>query len=208
MEELSHTQYKAITMLVAGYTFKEVASKTGVAVKTIERWRKLPTFKNLVQESQLKCFESAIAELVVESRKAAKELNLIIKDCDTPTRVKVSAISTLLTFASKIKDNKHNYEPISNDTNDEIINSEDANVNKLLNAMLHSGDENKVLKALEIKRRYMETESKLKDKVSISEDEFNNNLDDLSSIISRFVPTENVTELMYALAQLNNKSEE
>jgi hypothetical protein len=84
----------------------------------------------------------------------------------------------------------------------------DVDVNSLINSLLNSGDENKVIKGLEIKRRWLETESKLKDKASISEDEFNTNVDELSTIISRFVPAENVAELMFQLNQLNNKSGE
>jgi hypothetical protein len=93
---------------------------------------------------------------------------------------------------------------------EENDNEEDTvlDVDYLINKLLKSGDENKVIKGLEIKRRWLETESKLKDKVAISEDEFSTNIDELSTIISRFVPAENVAELMYSLSKLNNKSEE
>jgi hypothetical protein len=103
-EELTPQQYRAITLIAAGYSNPEVAQETNLSVKTIEAWRKLPQFKTLLRDALSQCFDAAIAELVLHSQQAAKELSRIAFDTDTPSRVRVSAITAMLTFASKAKD--------------------------------------------------------------------------------------------------------
>ena len=104
LENLTPEQYRVLTQIAAGYSNNEVAKKHGVTVKTIENWRKLPKFKQLLREALSECFDAAVAELVQHSQRAARELNFIIQDPDTPSRVRVSAITAMLTFASKAKD--------------------------------------------------------------------------------------------------------
>ena len=103
-EELTPQQYRAITLIAAGYSNTEVAQESNLSVKTIENWRKLPHFKKLLREALSQCFDAAIAELVLNSQKAARELNKIALDSETPARVRVSAITAMLTFASKAKE--------------------------------------------------------------------------------------------------------
>jgi hypothetical protein len=103
-DDLTPQQYRALTQLAAGYSNMTVAKNSNVTVKTIEGWRKLPKFKQLLREALAQCFDAAIAELVLHSQQAAKELNRIALDPDTPSRVKVSAITAMLTFASRAKD--------------------------------------------------------------------------------------------------------
>jgi hypothetical protein len=103
-EELTPQQYRAITLIAAGYSNSEVAQESNLSIKTIETWRKLPQFKQLLREALSQCFDAAIAELVLHSQQAAKELSRIAFDVDTPSRVRVSAITAMLTFASKAKD--------------------------------------------------------------------------------------------------------
>jgi len=103
-DNLTPQQHRVLVQIAAGYPNTEVARSHDVTVKTIENWRKLPKFKELLREALSACFDAAVAELVLHSQSAAKELNFIIKDPDTPSRVRVSAITALLTFASKAKD--------------------------------------------------------------------------------------------------------
>ncbi len=93
-----------MTLLVAGYSLEEVAEKTDVSVRTIQRWKKRPDFQRLLTEAVGKTFDAAIAELVAGSIDAAQELKQIIKDSDVPVRVRVTAISVLLANAWKSKD--------------------------------------------------------------------------------------------------------
>lgn len=104
MEELTTNHYRALTLLVAGYSLEEVAEKTDVSVRTIQRWKKRPDFQRLLTESVGKTFDAAVAELVAGSIDAAQELKQIIKDSDVPVRVRVTAISVLLANAWKAKD--------------------------------------------------------------------------------------------------------
>jgi hypothetical protein len=103
-EDLTPQQYRALTEIVAGYSNATVAKNSSVTIKTIESWRKLPKFKELLRDALSQCFDAAVAELVLHSQNAAKELNRIALDPDTPSRVKVSAIVAIFTFASKAKD--------------------------------------------------------------------------------------------------------
>ncbi|BAZ71420.1 hypothetical protein NIES4106_62170 (plasmid) [Fischerella sp. NIES-4106] len=101
---LSPQQYKALTLLAAGYDRDYVASQTGVAKSTIHKWAIQEEFQKLLREACAKSFDMAIAELCSGAVEAAKELRQIIVDEDTPGRVKVSAIQVLLTTAAKAKE--------------------------------------------------------------------------------------------------------
>lgn len=102
--ELTPIQNEALCLLAAGYPRDVVASKTGVSKASIDRWAIQPNFKQLLRDATSKVYDAAIAELVSGSRLAAQELKAIIADPDTPKRVKVSAIQTLLTSAAKVKE--------------------------------------------------------------------------------------------------------
>lgn len=103
-EQLTPLQYRALSQIAAGYSNSETAKTQGISIKTIEQWRKLPKFKQLLREALSECFDAAVAELVIHSQRAARELNFIIQDPNTPSRVRVSAITAMLTFASKAKE--------------------------------------------------------------------------------------------------------
>ena len=103
-EELTPQQYRAITLIAAGYSNAEIAQESNLSIKTIEAWRKLPQFKQLLRDALSQCFNAAIAELVLHSQEAAKELNKIAFDSETPARVRISAITAMLSFASKAKE--------------------------------------------------------------------------------------------------------
>lgn len=104
MKPLTPVQNQALCLLAAGYPIETVAKSTGVTRQTITKWRKIPEFKRLLQESIAATFDIAIAELVIGSREAAQELKRIIADSDVPSKTKVSAINTLLNHAARAKD--------------------------------------------------------------------------------------------------------
>ena len=103
-DDLTPEQYRALTKIAAGYSNNEVAKTENVTARTIENWRKIPKFKQLLREALSQCFDAAIAELIFNSQQAARELSNIAFDAETPSRVRVSAITAMLTFASKAKD--------------------------------------------------------------------------------------------------------
>ncbi len=104
MEELTPIENQALCLLAAGYSNPEVASQTGVSTRTIERWKKKPQFKKLLQDAVTAVFDAAIAELISGSREAAKQLKEIISDPDVPSRTKVTAITVLFSNGARAKD--------------------------------------------------------------------------------------------------------
>jgi len=84
-------------------TQEEAAREAGCAVSSIEKWRKKPDFARLLKQSIAKVYDATLAEIVLGSMSAAKALRQIIDDDETPSRVKISAIATLLGHAEKAK---------------------------------------------------------------------------------------------------------
>ena len=104
MEELSLKQYQALCYLVAGYTHEEVSEKTGISTRTLTNWKTQPNFKTELKNAVSKVYDAAIAELVCGSQLAAKELKRIVSDPEVGDRVKIQAITTLLSHAGKSKE--------------------------------------------------------------------------------------------------------
>lgn len=102
--EFSPRQYRALVCLAAGGSNKEAADLAGVSVRAIETWKSKSNFQRLLREATVRVFDQAIAELVLGAQEAAEQLRGIITDEETPARIKISAISTLLTNASKARD--------------------------------------------------------------------------------------------------------
>ena len=73
LEVLTPEQYRALVQIAAGYSNAEVAATNNVSTKTIENWRKLPKFKQLLREALSQCFDAAVAEL---SRSAGKSIGM------------------------------------------------------------------------------------------------------------------------------------
>lgn len=103
MDELSVRQYRALCCLLAGGTQEEAAREADCSVSSIEKWKKKPGFSKLLKESIAKVYDAALAELTLGAMSAAKALREIIDDAETPSRVKISAIATLLSHAEKAK---------------------------------------------------------------------------------------------------------
>jgi DNA-binding transcriptional MerR regulator len=91
-------------MLVAGYDVQHVADELGVQRQAVHRWSEKHTFKSQLNDAVFRVYDAAIAELINSAEYASKELIRIIKDDKTPPRVKVSAINSLLNFATKAKE--------------------------------------------------------------------------------------------------------
>jgi hypothetical protein len=102
--ELTPKQAIALTHLVAGATNGEAAKAAGVSKRSVEAWKALPEFKKHLKVAVNQMLDESLAELVLGSKAAVKELNTIIADEETPTRTKLSAISILLSNAAKVRD--------------------------------------------------------------------------------------------------------
>lgn len=91
-------------MLAANHCRDEIAQACGITTRTLDKWKQLENFQALLKQAVAQTYDAAVAELVLGSQEAAKELRMIILDPDTPGRTKVSAISVLLTNAAKAKE--------------------------------------------------------------------------------------------------------
>lgn len=96
-------QTKALCLLAAGYSKRDVAKQTSISESCLQKWSKQPAFKQKLREAVAASYDAAIAELCSGSREAAQELKRIISDPDVSARVKISAISTLLSNAERAK---------------------------------------------------------------------------------------------------------
>ena len=104
MKELTPNQTKALCMLAANHCRDEVAEACGITTRTLDKWKQLENFQDLLRKAVAATYDATIAELVLGSQAAARELRMLIIDPDTPGRTKVSAISVLLTNAAKAKE--------------------------------------------------------------------------------------------------------
>lgn len=102
--ELNPKQAKALTLLAAGCTNAEAAKGAGVSSRTIDNWKSKPDFQKLLSFAVQAQLNASLAQLVAGASDAVKELNSIIISPDTPSRVKVSAISVLLSNAMKVRE--------------------------------------------------------------------------------------------------------
>lgn len=70
-DELTRPQKRALEMVQNGVSNKEIASKLGVSVKTIGRWKNLPQFK-----------EEKVAPAKKASRGYTEERAAMLRDCN------------------------------------------------------------------------------------------------------------------------------
>ena len=101
---LDEIQIKALCLIAAGNSSNDVVAQTGVTKRTIDRWRTQPEFKRMLQNAMAEMYDSAVAELVLGARDAAKILKEIINNEEVPTKNKISAINILLSNAARAKD--------------------------------------------------------------------------------------------------------
>ena len=101
MEDLNLTpiQLRVLVALAAGKSNIEAAAEAGISVSTLEKWKRNPAFKKKLFESSAKLFDVTLAQLSLASSDAVKILVGIIEDDETPAKIKVSAISVVLSFS-------------------------------------------------------------------------------------------------------------
>ena len=102
--KLESHHYQAIFLLVAGKDNAHVARKLGVHKSQITRWRHDEGFNLALQRAYSQVYDDALNKLATVAIKAADYLEKVIDDPDAPTRVKLQAISLVLSHGQKIKD--------------------------------------------------------------------------------------------------------
>lgn len=101
---LAPKQAQALTMWLACSSIYEISQKMSIKEETIRSWLLDKNIKQIARVSMGRMFDSACAELTLNSQNAANELNKIINDPETPQRVKITAISCLFSVCTKLRD--------------------------------------------------------------------------------------------------------
>ena len=102
--ELEPIHFRALVLLVAGRSIKEISEELGLADRTIQRWKLRKDFRDLLYQGCARAYEAAIAELVLESSFAAKELIRVIREKNTPPKTRLTAIGLCLKYASEARE--------------------------------------------------------------------------------------------------------
>jgi hypothetical protein len=102
--DITPKQAKALTLLAAGCTNAEAAKGAGVSSRTVDNWKSKPDFQKMLSFAVQAQLNASLAQLVAGASDAVKELNSIITSSDTPSRVKVTAISTLLNYSMRVRE--------------------------------------------------------------------------------------------------------
>lgn len=186
MSDINPKHHRAILLLIAGRSSKEVACELNVTQRTVDLWKSDPDFKNLLNESVSKCFQENIAELILHSQQAIFKLKAIIDDEAEPTRIKLIAIQTLLNHALKAKEY---LTPKIQGTNSEQI----------IQYYLQHGSSDEVFKALEFERR--EKEFKLKTQEKISLDSLNTAVAIICKTAIKYITPEYIDDFSNDLAR-------
>jgi transcriptional regulator with XRE-family HTH domain len=117
-ESLTVQESKAVALLIAGYSARDVAIKLKVTPETITNWHKNERFKTAKKQALDTLYNAAMAEMVDGMQLACRELIAIIENPDTPQKTKISAINVLLNHVSRnrVESNVSDVLDIENDT--------------------------------------------------------------------------------------------
>lgn len=99
--KLSTKQLLAVQSLATGSTIGEAALHAKVTDSTVDRWLKLPEFRETIQEAKRDIYGSAIAQIVSACTTAVETLQEIAKDKKATTGARVSAAKVILETAYK-----------------------------------------------------------------------------------------------------------
>lgn len=80
MTQFSEKQIIAIGLLSqpnkAGFSFEDIAEQSGVSVRQLHRWRKLPEFKQAIVEQSLENVKDELPDVLSAHKKQAKKGNM------------------------------------------------------------------------------------------------------------------------------------
>ena len=99
--KLGHKQEDAIAALLTQRNIDEAARATGISVKTLLRWQKLPEFKAAYRAARREAFSQAVARLQQAASPAVTTLLKMMLDPNAPAASRVRAAHSVLEHASK-----------------------------------------------------------------------------------------------------------
>ncbi|MBD2359232.1 helix-turn-helix domain-containing protein [Tolypothrix sp. FACHB-123] len=102
-EELTIIQARAIVLMIAGYSQRDIAIKLGITQTTISLWHRQSSFSENKRKAISTIFDASMADLIDGTQEAVRELRNIINDPETPQKTKISAITVLLSTALRYK---------------------------------------------------------------------------------------------------------
>ncbi|MGI8501144.1 MAG: hypothetical protein ACR2LR_08380 [Hassallia sp.] len=176
MNFLNEKHHKAILLLTAGRSTKEVSAELGVTQRCVELWAKDPDFHRLLSDSLNKCLQESLSELSLHTQSSIFKLKTIIDDPDTPTRLVLQAIQILLSHSLKHSDR-------ISETKLEALNTEE-----ILDYFIKTGSSDQVFKALEFRRKNEELVFKQKGKIELQQLE--QSVQEIAVIAQKYIPHE------------------
>jgi transposase-like protein len=95
-EELTGKQLQAALLLAKGATIVNAAKDLGISEKTLDRWKKLPTFKTALRQAEDELYSDVLARLKREASGAIDTLVACTKEGAAAPYVRVQAASKIL----------------------------------------------------------------------------------------------------------------
>lgn len=95
-KKLTVKQQQAILLLAKGSTIVDAAKQVGIDEKTLDRWKKLPEFKEALHQAEDDLYSEVLAEL---KKVASKAIACLVRNMDpneAAPYVQVAAASKLL----------------------------------------------------------------------------------------------------------------
>lgn len=192
--ELTVIQSKAIALIVAGYSHRDVAIKLSVTQESISKWHQLTHFQEHKQKAIDTLYDAAMAELIDGAQEAIRELRYIINNRETPQRIKVSAITTLLNTISKHKERSY-ITPITS-TNKNI----DDKIENALNTLIDTAETRSDLReAIVLQQKQTAIQHQLAEKMTA--DQVKDDLSKVTKLMSKYLSPEDMEEFTAELSR-------
>lgn len=99
--KLGDKQEDAIAALLTQRNIEEAARATGISVKTLLRWQKLPEFKAAYRAARREAFSQTLARLQQAANPAVTTLLKMMVDQNAPAASRVRAADSVLDHARK-----------------------------------------------------------------------------------------------------------
>ena len=95
---------KAVELLAAGYSTRDVAAAVGASDRTIRRWLKRPDVVQALQEIQGEVWGSTVRKLRALGETAVATLGEVMRDQTAPPTARVGAARATLELITKISE--------------------------------------------------------------------------------------------------------
>lgn len=101
---LSVDQQRALELLLLGRTHLDVAKEVGVASFTLTRWKRLPEFKQALEEVRAAAFDGLVESINALTDEAVATISEMMRDRDTPPQVRLSAARMIVETSIKVRE--------------------------------------------------------------------------------------------------------